>query len=234
MPTPTISVVIPCFREEKRLPGCLDAIVGPAAERGAEVLVVDGGSEDATVARAESYRGRGVSVLQAPRGRGSQMNAGAREARGRYLVFLPADTLLPAEAWPLLDGLECPDAPLAGGFRHRFDRDRVGLRMISRLHDLRARLSGVYYGDQVPFVRRDLFLALGGYDPASDMEDALFGSRLRRFVTLRTLPAHVTTSARRFDRFGDLRATAAAAMILGSRTFLRRVPASQIFFDVVR
>ena len=229
---PVLSFIVPCLEERERLPLCLGALAAPARARGDEVLVVDGGSTDGSDSLVADYAG--VRLLAAPRGRGSQMNAGAAAARGRFLVFVPADTVVDDEVWCCLDRLRRDGAPLAGGFRQRFDRDARGLRWISRLHNWRARFTGVHYGDQVPFVRRDLFVALGGFDTATDMEDALFGAGLRRHYRPRTLPATVTTSARRFERFGAFRATLAATGILASRTFLRRIPASRVFFDIVR
>jgi len=227
-----VSVIIPTYQERERLPGCLDGLLPEAARAGAEVLVVDGGSTDGTAALA---RGRaGLRVLTAPRGRGRQMNAGARAARGSLLLFLPADTALPAGALERLGAIDRAGQPLAGGFRQRFDRDRRALRVVSLLHNLRARLSGVSYGDQAPFVRREMFLELGGYREDQPMEDLEFGARLARRTRPRQLELEVVTSARRFDRSGDLRATLEAARLLLLWVLGRRSPKSRIFFDPVR
>jgi len=227
-----ISVIIPTLNEEGRLPACLDAVSPQARQTGAEVLVVDGGSTDRT--RRVAVDRRGVRWVDAARGRGRQMNAGARAARGSTLLFVPADTLLPSGALAALAKLDDAEEPAAGGYRQRFDTDRLALRLVSALHNLRARWTGVFYGDQAPFVRTALFRELGGYREEIDMEDVEFGARIRKRARWRQIPLTVTTSARRFDRSGDLRATATAAVLLASWVFLRRVPRSRTFFDPVR
>lgn len=227
-----LSVIIPVFREQRRLPRTLAGLVPAARAIGAELIVVDGGSPDGT--REIVRRFPDVALLDAPRGRGVQMNRGALRARGSLLVFLPADTTLPPPALLQLARIDRAGVPSAGGFRLRFDRDRRFLRAVAALSNLRATLTGVIYGDQVPFVRRELFLALGGYREDLDMEDVEFGTRLRRRARPRLQRIAVTTSARRFDRFGDLRATAEAARLLFCRSALRHVPRSRTFFTPVR
>ncbi len=227
-----VSVVIPTLDEEKRLPACLDALLVQAALVRTEVIVVDGGSADSTssIARARV----GVKVLSARRGRGSQMNAGARASSGSLLVFLPADTLLPPTALAALASIDRVGRPRAGGFQQRFDADRPMLRLVSSLHNRRAAWTGVFYGDQVPFVRRDLFWQVGGFREDTDLEDVEFGQRLARHTRPEQLDLVVATSARRFERHGPLRATLEAARILGAWSLSRRVPRSETFFTAVR
>jgi rSAM/selenodomain-associated transferase 2 len=227
-----VSVIVPVYRERRRLPACLDRLLPQAGNVGAEVLVVDGGSDDGTADVARRYPG--VRLLVAPRGRGSQMNAGARVARGSLLWFLAADTLPPHEALAALDRADRRGEPAAGGFRQRFDVERPLLRGVSALHNLRAALTGVCYGDQAPFVRRELFLRIGGFREDMDLEDVEFGSRLRRRTRPRLLDFRVTTSARRFEREGAWRTTAEGARILLHWAVLRRAPRSSIFFEPTR
>jgi rSAM/selenodomain-associated transferase 2 len=227
-----VSVVIPVLDEEARLPACLDRVLPQAARIGAEVLVVDGGSRDGSV---DLVRERpGARLLRGERGRGRQMNLGAREARGSLLVFLPADTLLPEGALQRLSEADRVGSPVAGGFRLRFDRRRLLLRWVAALSDLRARWTGVFYGDQVPFVRREVFLSLGGFREDLQVEDLEFATRLRRVVRPRLLPLTVTTSARRFDRSGDVRTTADSVRMLLSWLLFRRVPRVNRFSAPVR
>ncbi len=134
----------------------------------------------------------------------------------------------------LLSEIDRAGRPEAGGFRQRFDVGRRFLRLVSFLHNLRATLTGVFYGDQVPFVRRGLFFELGGFREQGGMEDVEFGTRLRRRVRPRQLRPVVHTSARRFDRHGDLRTVAEATRLLFWWTFLRRIPHSSIFFEPAR
>jgi rSAM/selenodomain-associated transferase 2 len=227
-----ITVIVPVYLEREQLPGCLDCVVPQAAEVGAEVIVVDGGSDDGTVDIAS--RRRGARLIHAARGRGIQMNAGARAARGSLLVFLPADTRLPEGALRRLDRIDRGGAPRAGGFRQRFDSPRRFLRAISRLHNLRARVTGVCYGDQVPFVRRELFEELEGFREDLPMEDVEFGARLTRRVRPHLLELYASTSARRFDHGGDLRGTVIAALLLLVRGLTGRVFASRTFFEPIR
>ena len=112
--------------------------------------------------------------------------------------------------------------------------DTVEAQTREALHNLRAKLSGVIYGDQVPFVRAELFQKVGGYREEIDMEDVELGTRLKRRVRPCLLDLTVTTSSRRFDRAGDLRATFHAALLLANWTFFRRVGRSRTFFSAVR
>ena len=162
------------------------------------------------------------------------MNLGARTARGSLLVFLPADNLVPPGWVRALSTIDVAGNPRAGGFRQRFDRSSPLLRVVSALSNLRASVTGVVYGDQVLFVRRELFLEMGGFREDIDMEDVEFGTRLRRRCRPRLLKQRTTTSSRRFDQVGALRATAEAAFILACWTFLRRVPRSRTFFTPIR
>lgn len=227
-----VSVVIPVLNEARLLPRCLERVAGQAREAGAEVLVVDGGSDDGSGTLAGAWPG--VRKLRTARGRGRQMNAGAHKARGSLLVFLPADTMLPDGALPALARIDRNGLPVAGGFRQRFDADRPLLRAVSAASNLRARVTGIFYGDQVPFLRRELFEHLGGYREDVEMEDLELGCRLRRRCRPRALSLTVTTSARRFDRGGDLRTGAEALRLTLAWLFLRRVPRSSRFFTPVR
>lgn len=227
-----ISFIIPTLNEERLLPKTLAALTPQVRGGPSEILVVDGGSTDSTLAIAAASPE--VRVLGTRSGRGRQLNAGARAARGSLLVFLPSDTILPTGAVDVLDRIDREAYPLAGGFRQRFDRDRFALRGISALHNLRARMTGVCYGDQVPFVRKQLFLQMGGFREDIGMEDVEFGVRLKRRFRPKLLPLSVVTSSRRFDQVGDLRAVIEATRLLACWVFLRRVPKSSSFFEPIR
>ena len=200
MPGGALSIVMPVLNEERR--------IGPALTRAAalggiaEIIVVDGGSSDATVARArEVAEGRrNVRVLHAPRGRGNQMNAGAQVAAGEVLVFLHADVSLPADAaqW-IARALAKPDV-VAGAFRVRTvaDGPRAWLAPLLRLADLRSRIARLPYGDQALFVRRDAFERAGGFPEQPLLEDLELALRLRRLGRIEIVPAIVEVSGRRF------------------------------------
>ena len=174
------------------------AALAPLRRRGVELIVVDGGSQDGTVALA---RAEADAVLDAPRGRARQMNAGAAAARGEVLLFLHADTILPPEA----DRLALRAA--AGGRDWgRFDVRIAGrhpmLRVVAMLMNWRSRLTGIATGDQAIFVRRELFQRIGGFPDQPLMEDIELSRRLRRVSAPACLPARVTTSGRRWESRG--------------------------------
>ncbi|MGH8580903.1 MAG: TIGR04283 family arsenosugar biosynthesis glycosyltransferase, partial [Gammaproteobacteria bacterium] len=148
-----ISVIIPAYNEEKTLPGTLRALFRQPGVF--EVIVVDGGSSDGTRELARDYAG--VRLLTAPKGRASQMNAGARAASGEWLLFLHADTQLPDNALSRLDQWEADPHYQAGGFTQRFSGDDWRLRLVSFLDNVRCRRTRIIFGDQALFVRRVLF-----------------------------------------------------------------------------
>jgi rSAM/selenodomain-associated transferase 2 len=227
-----ISVIVPVLDEERLLPAFLADTLPRVEACGGELIVVDGGSRDRTAEIASGHDG--LRLLECERGRGRQMNRGASVARHPLLLFLPVDTRLEPGAFRHLARIAGSGSPAAGGFRQRFDCPRRFLRLISLLHTLRSSLTGVFYGDQAPFVRRELFHDVGGFREEIDMEDVELGSRLRRRTRPKLQGFTATTSSRRFDRAGDLRATAEAARLLAGWTFRRRIGKSRTFFESVR
>lgn len=198
-----ISVVIPAYNEERALPGTLRRLLAEPGDY--EVTVVDGGSEDATRAVASAVDG--VQVMSAAKGRASQMNAGARSARGDWLLFLHADTLLPPGWLPAIRALDVANGVVGGGFRLRLSGDDWRLRLVSGFDNLRARVTGIMYGDQALFVRRSVFESLGGF-PDQPLEDVAFGERLKRRGRVVLLEPMVVTDARKFIRLGVWRSVA--------------------------
>lgn len=206
---PQISVIIPALDEEGCVAEALAALAGHPAT--VEVLLVDGGSRDRTVelaaAAASRAAARGVSfrVLSAPRGRAQQMNAGAAAARAPVLLFLHADTRLPADAVQAVRAALRDPGVVGGGFRHAFRERGPGLRLVSAASNLRARTTGTLYGDQAIFIRAATFRHLGGFRPLPVFEDADLCARMRRVGRTALLRQTVRTSARRFLRGGVLR-----------------------------
>jgi rSAM/selenodomain-associated transferase 2 len=158
---------------------------------------VDGGSEDATRDIAAPLADR---VLLAPRGRAQQMNAGAASATGEALVFLHADTQLPAHAHELI--AESLKRHLWGRFDVRIEGARPSLRVVACAMNLRSRLTGIATGDQAIFVRRDAF---PGFPGIALMEDVAFSKLMKRRSRPACLRAQVLTSGRRWERQGVLR-----------------------------
>jgi len=198
---PTFSIIVPVLDEAAGIVASLEALA-VVRDAGASVIVVDGGSRDATRALAARFADR---VVEAPRGRASQMNAGARESAADILVFLHADTTLPANA------LDAIAAGLArtGRVWGRFDATIAGadplLAVVSLLMNARSRLTGVATGDQAIFVRREAFEAVGGFPEIPLMEDVAISKLLLRRTRPLSLEDRVVTSGRRWERHGTLR-----------------------------
>ncbi len=196
----TLSIIVPVLDEAAGIEATLTALA-PYRTRGCELIVVDGGSRDETLALASPLADR---VLTAPRGRAVQMNAGAAVARGDVLLFLHADTKLPANADVLIrDGL-AQSGRVWGRFDVRFDQDGI-MPLIAIMMNLRSRLTGIATGDQAIFVTRAAFDAVGGFPAQPLMEDIAFSSRIRRVGRPAYIRAPVTTSARRWQTQGILR-----------------------------
>lgn len=194
---PFLSLILPVLDEAATIRAQL-ATLQEFRLRGAEVLVVDGGSSDGTAMLAGPLADR---LLSSPRGRALQMNVGAKESRGEVLLFLHADTRLPAAADALIRG-----AILAGAAWGRFDVCIDGrsplLPVVARMMNWRSRLTGIATGDQAIFVRRDAFRGVGGYPELPLMEDIALSKRLQRYGRPACLGERVITSGRRWEKHG--------------------------------
>jgi rSAM/selenodomain-associated transferase 2 len=199
MPQPPLSIVMPVLNEAADIAATLAALA-PLRAAGAELIVVDGGSHDGTPSLCVHAAD---AVLTSPAGRATQMNTGARRASGAGLLFLHADTKLPADAMALIA------QALTERAWGRFDVRIVGrspmLPIVAALMNFRSRWSGIATGDQALFVRRDCFDAVGGFPEQPLMEDIELSQRLRRFGRPACLRARVRTSGRRWDSRGAWR-----------------------------
>jgi rSAM/selenodomain-associated transferase 2 len=197
----SISVIIPTLDEQDCLaPTLATALSAP----GVEAILVDGGSQDQTVAMA---RQAGAKVIHSPPGRARQMNLGAATAKGEALLFLHADTLLP-KGWQheVRRILEQPGVS-AGAFGFRLDSRPAKLRFIELGVALRCRLGQMPYGDQALFMRREFFEKAGGFPQMPIMEDVALVKRLKKLGRVLTSPAPAITSARRWQAQGALYTT---------------------------
>lgn len=192
-----LSIIVPVLDEAAGIVASLDALA-PLRARGHELIVVDGGSRDGTAALC---RGHADAVIEAPRGRARQMNAGAARAQREVLLFLHADTLLPASADTAIT------QALAGGASWgRFDVTIEGrsplFPLIAALMNWRSRWSGIATGDQAMFVQRALFERAGGFPEQPLMEDIELSRRLRAVSRPACLRERVRTSGRRWEQRG--------------------------------
>jgi rSAM/selenodomain-associated transferase 2 len=192
-----LSIIVPVLDEAAGIEACLQALV-PLRAAGHELIVVDGGSRDATAALAAPLADR---VLTSERGRAHQMNTGAAAARCDVLLFLHADTLLPPQA-----DLHILHAVAGGASWGRFNVRITGrsrwLPVVAQLMNWRSRWSGIATGDQGIFVRADLFRRLGGFAPQPLMEDIELCRRLRQISRPACLKERVLTSGRRWETRG--------------------------------
>jgi len=189
---PLISVIIPTYNESATITSTIDHL-RPWYDV-LEIIVVDGGSSDGTTGLV----GPAARLASAPRGRASQMNTGAQLATGEALLFLHSDTRLPHDFLQQLE-LALSDRGVAGGaFKMKIGHPGLFFYLTSLGSNLRAVLTGIYFGDQAIFVRRDVFQQIGGFPLIELMEDWEFSRSLRRVGKTRLLPGPVTTSARRW------------------------------------
>ncbi len=196
-----LSIIIPCLNEAAGIVAALECLQ-PLRSRGAEIIVVDGGSDDGSAELAAPHADQ---VLNAARGRAAQMNAGAAAARGAILLFLHADCVLPAYADHLI-----VDRLAAGGkCWGRFDVELNGmhpmLRVVACMMNWRSRLTHIATGDQGMFVVREVFAAAGGFPTIPLMEDVALSKILKAHGAPLCLDERISASGRRWERHGMLR-----------------------------
>ncbi|PIQ88801.1 MAG: glycosyltransferase [Candidatus Omnitrophica bacterium CG11_big_fil_rev_8_21_14_0_20_42_13] len=195
-----ISIIIPTYNEEAATKAVLENI---SLNKNIEVIVVDGGSPDNTIKIAGAYP---VAIIKSEKNRAGQMNKGGESAQGEILLFLHADCALEAGA------LEAAERAIAkgfigGAFSQRINSGKLIYRLIESSGNLRAGIFKIFYGDQAVFVRKDIFLKLGGFDKVDLFEDVLFSRKLKRQGRLCLLNKRVFSSPRRWERQGILKTT---------------------------
>ncbi len=196
--TVQLSIVMPVLNEAANLPATFQALAAYTA-RGTQLIVADGGSTDGTVALAQRA---GATVVPAPRGRALQMNAGAQQASGEVLLFLHADTSLPADADQLMAEALAMHSAVWGRFDVHISGDSKMLPVVAALMNQRSRWTGIATGDQALFMTRAAFDAVGGFPAQPLMEDIEISKRLRQLSRPACLPAKVVTSGRRWETRG--------------------------------
>lgn len=197
-----LSIIVPVLNEAATLPAFLDHLQ-PLRRAGHQLIVVDGGSTDESMSIAESLADR---VLQCPPGRAQQMNRGAAQAAGEWLLFLHADTWLPQPAQQWLALMQASPR-IWGRFNVRLSGQRRCFRLIETLMNWRSRVTGIATGDQAIFIRRKHFERLAGFAEIALMEDVELSRRLRRISRPLCLKQPVRTSSRRWEEAGVLRTT---------------------------
>lgn len=214
-----LSIIVPALNEAACIRQLLRQLQALRAQ-GHEVIVVDGGSCDATVALAQPLVDQ---LLPAPAGRALQMNIGAQAARGRVLWFVHADTRVPEKAAPVIIE-SVAHAAGWGRFDVRLSGDRLLLRLVERMMNWRSRFTGIATGDQGIFVTRELFERVGGFAALPLMEDIDLSRRLKREQRPLCLRDTLTSSSRRWEQKGIVR-TIALMWVLRLAYFLGVPPA---------
>ena len=213
-----ISVIIPTLNEAENLSSCLAAV--RANQASCEVWVVDGGSTDQTREVAAECNAQVINT--SIRQRAAQLNLGAIRASGDILLFLHADTFLPASALQRVEAALTPEGVGGGAFARRFDSASLFLRLTCAIAEIRNRVIGWHLGDQAIFVKRTYFQALGGFRSWDRFEDLDFSRRLGALAKIVTLRPPVISSARRFSKEGAARRTLADFLL--TLAYLRGVP----------
>ena len=190
-----LSVVIPVLDEAARLPELLASLTTMEAQ----IIVIDGGSTDGSAGIA---RAAGVAVFDSPAGRGRQMNAGAAWATGEVLLFLHADTTLPADAEHMIRDALADGRHVWGRFDVVIEGRPAMLRVVAMMMNLRSRASGIATGDQAMFMSRTAFDAAGGFPEQPLMEDIEMSRRLLARSRPACLRPPARTSGRRWERCG--------------------------------
>ena len=201
----SIAVIIPVFNEQEVVSTLIQVLVPLGFH---EIIIVDGDSVDGTAQAAEAYLNQlgnpNFRIISGPRGRAMQMNVGAAQATADILLFLHADTQLPHNTKSLIAEALSDSKVVGGRFDVRFPQDTGYAWLVSRMMNLRSRLSGMCTGDQAMFVRRSIFESIGGFAEIPLMEDLEFSRRLKRQGRIVAIKEKVITSFRRWEQQGPL------------------------------
>lgn len=221
MGAPFLSIVVPIYNEERVIDRLLDQL-RPLRET-CEVILVDGGSTDGTLARIDDA----FTVIRAPKGRGGQLNAGARAATGAVLLFLHADSVLPLD--PVGEIERVMRTHRVGCFGVRFEPSSPLMRICAALSNFRCYVRRIMFGDQGIFIERALFLKVGGFPDLPLMEDYRFSLDLRRRgLRPGATRGRITTSARRFGTTTRSRLRTMMQMAHLRRLYRRGAPIEEI------
>lgn len=223
---PVIAMVIPVLDEYDALPENLRHVL--AEPDLSCCIVVDGGSTDGTLEYLAGLNHPKLRVIKASKGRGRQMNVGARAADADYLLFHHADSRLHPGSITRLRRKLAEHRPKWGGFKHRFSNENWKLALISSLNNFRCRKTGAIYGDQSMFVERQFFWQMDGFRH-QELEDLDFSERATQRVESYRLSEDVVTDSRKFKRLGELRGLVHVLSIIVRYQLDRRIGNEQFF-----
>ena len=202
----TISLIIPVFNEASIIEEYLSKI---PIRSDLEVIIVDGQSDDETVALCEKIqlKFKPKIVISPLKGRANQLNFGASLAIGQILCFLHLDSQLPSDYFTQIEKLFSYPQAIAGAFSLAIDAPQIPFRWLEKLVNWRSRLFSLPYGDQGLFLKTSVFKKMGGFAPMPIMEDYEFVQRLKKQGTIYISQASILTSSRRWQKLGILKTT---------------------------
>ena len=196
------SIIVPVLHESDRIKLLFDHLNSLESRREREIIVVDGSPDRDTI---EAIRNEQVIKITSEKGRAKQMNDGACVARGEFLIFLHADTELPADAFTKIDSVMEGNRYVGGAFELGIESEKFIYKALGRWASIRCRLTRIPYGDQAIFVRRDYFNRIGGYREIPIMEDVELMRRIKKLGDkICILSSRVMTSRRRWEQEGFL------------------------------
>ena len=211
------SIVIPVLHESDRINSLIENIEGLTGDGSHEVIVVDGSPTKDTIRAIDNEN---IIKLVSLKGRARQMNAGAAVAKAEILIFLHADTELPRNALKIINSAMAQGRYVGGAFELGIDSHKIEFKILARWASLRCRLTGIPYGDQAIFIKRDYFHSLGGYRDIPLMEDVELMRRIkRRGDKICIVPEQVKTSPRRWEQEGFVYVNARNAFLFTSYIF---------------
>lgn len=224
-----ISIIIPVFNEAAIIQQNLNNLL--CCHQEVEIIVADGGSDDQTLELAKSM---GVKTLVCVPGKARQMNLAAGIASGEILLFLHADTFLPADYATFVRNILAKPNTVAGAFRLKINAPQLSLRLVEKIVNWRSHFLSLPYGDQAIFMKSEVFKDLGGFLDLPIMEDFDMMLRLRKQGKIGIAPVSVLTSPRRWQKLGVFQTTLVNQLIiigyfLGANphklaNFYRRIP----------
>lgn len=205
---PLISIITPLINERDCVKPFFEQL--RTLKGDFELILVDGGSSDGTleeVRKNVKEFSHATRLLEAGLGRAAQMDRGTEEARGEILLFLHIDCLMPKESLKLIETEISVNGIIGGAFKQTFSNPDPFLRFMSIFGNLRSQLTGTFFGDYGIFLRKDVFLRIGGYDNTPFLEDVELCRKAKRCGRLAQIDSYIFTSSRRYLSNGKLRTT---------------------------
>lgn len=205
---PRISIITPVLNEEDMITPFLDHLA--LLQGSFELLIVDGGSSDATRARIGQYAPpfpAPLNLLSAPAGRSGQMNNGAAAAQGEILLFLHVDCRIPADSLQVISQAYTEPGVCGGAFTHSFGEPGLFHAVIGLLVTTCTKYTRTFFGDFGIFVQRDVFFQAGGFELIPFCEDLEFCRSVRKYGRMKQIKREIRSSPRRFQRIGRVKLT---------------------------